>query len=105
MLPMPLPKTAASIVPPVSAAIACAAVTVSHETRFSFPSRCSAITRIVSAMFYVVAFLQRSLLFVVLLDVSHRDQQQGDQHVGAEDGAHQHAAGVDVPLHEEPPRR
>src|SRR5580765_639281 len=47
MLP---PRTAASRVDPVSTARACAAVSVSSETRFSLPSRCSTTTRIVSAM-------------------------------------------------------
>ena len=46
----PPPTTAASSVHPVAAAIACPAVMVSHETRFSFPSRCSTTTRIVSAI-------------------------------------------------------
>src|SRR5579862_8047107 len=44
------PTTAASSDQPVAAAIACPAVMVSHETRFSFPSRCSTTTRIVSAI-------------------------------------------------------
>src|ERR1039458_9838896 len=50
MSPTPLPATAASSVQPVSAAIACAPVMVSQETRFSLPSRCSTTTRMVSAI-------------------------------------------------------
>ena len=46
----PLPTTAASSAHPVWAAMACAPVRVSHETRFSLPSRCSTTTRIVSAI-------------------------------------------------------
>src|SRR3954469_24010129 len=44
------PTTAASTVQPVAAAMACAPVSVSSETRFSFPCCCSTITRMVSAM-------------------------------------------------------
>src|SRR3989441_1593769 len=44
-LPTPLPTIAASSSQPVSAASACPAVSVSHETRFSLPSRCSTTTR------------------------------------------------------------
>src|SRR5512146_3346536 len=47
---MPLPRTAASRAQPVCAAMACPAVSVSQETRFSLPSRCSTTTRIVSAI-------------------------------------------------------
>src|SRR5258707_15568825 len=50
MAPMLLPKTAASTVASMAAAIDCAPVMVSHETRFSLPSRCSTTTRIVFAI-------------------------------------------------------
>src|SRR6185437_5023974 len=50
MLPMLRPTTAASSGQPVCAAMACPAVSVSHETRFSLPSRCSTTTRMVSAI-------------------------------------------------------
>ena len=52
---LPPPTTAASTVQPVCLASACAPVSVSKETRFSLPSRCSAITRIVSAISSVLA--------------------------------------------------
>src|SRR5215813_722062 len=100
MAPTPAPKTAASTVPPVSAAMACAAATVSHETRFNLPSRCSATTRIVSAMVFAIEFSESLPL---LLDVANRDQHQGQKNVYAEQGAHQRASGFDVPLHEEAP--
>src|SRR5690349_20458888 len=47
----PLPTTAASSVHPVSAASNCPATSVSHDVRFSLPSRCSATTRILSDIF------------------------------------------------------
>ena len=47
-LRLPRPTTAASSVQPVSAARAWPAVRVSQETRFSLPSRCSTMTRIVN---------------------------------------------------------
>src|SRR5437868_7915911 len=55
------PRTAASIVHPVAAAMACAPVSVSRETRFSFPCCCSTTTRMVSAMrpFSVLRYLPR----------------------------------------------
>src|ERR1700691_2888558 len=50
MAATPEPTTAASSVSPVWAAMAWPAAMVSHETRFSLPSRCSTTTRIVFAI-------------------------------------------------------
>src|SRR5438105_14795342 len=50
MASMPPSTTAASRLQPVCDEMDCAAVTVSIETRFNLPSRCSTTTRIVSAM-------------------------------------------------------
>src|SRR6516162_8974986 len=112
---MPLPKTAALMIQPVSAAMACAAATVSQETRFNFSSRCSATTRIVSAIiFWLLALGSWPLVETVavsrqsqqpiatsqellasdslplLLDVPHGNQDQGQQHIHTEQSAHQH---------------
>ena len=63
---MLLPITAASTVQPVCLASACAPARVSKETRFSLPSRCSAITRIVSAISSVLdSRLALTLNFIV----------------------------------------
>src|SRR5215813_666013 len=100
MAPTPAPKTAPSMVQPVSAAMACAAAIVSHETRFNLPSRCSATTRIVSAMIFAI---EGSDSLPLLLDVANRDQHQSQQNVHAEQSAHQRASSLDVPLHEQAP--
>src|ERR1700761_1789408 len=47
---MPLPGRTTSTAQPVSFPMACAAAMVSKETRFSFASRCSATTRMMSAI-------------------------------------------------------
>src|SRR5215469_2233073 len=103
--------------------MAWAAATVSQETRFSLPSRCSAMTRIMSAMFsqrssasledfacrlplrlclgHARNATSNSLSF--LLHIPKGDQQQAQQHVYAKDSAHQRASGIDVPLHKKTP--
>src|SRR5271155_1923101 len=50
---MPFPTSTTSTGQPFSFAIACAAAIVSNDTRFSLPSRCSATTRMLSAMLIV----------------------------------------------------
>src|SRR5947209_20225814 len=94
MLEIPLPKTAASTVQPVSAAMACAAATVSQETRFSLPSRCSTTTRIVFAILFS---------YVPFLAEAHHHEHQRDQNVSAEDDAHHYVSGANVPVDEESP--
>src|ERR1051326_2378626 len=69
---MPAPATAASTLQPNSAAMDCAAASVSQETRFSLPACCSATTRMVSG---IVFYVQPRLHAVA--DAEEDDAQAG----------------------------
>src|SRR5579862_110967 len=94
MLSTLLPNTAASTVQPVSAAMAWAAVTVSHETRLSLPSRCSTTTRIEFAILFFPP---------ALFEEPHRKKQKRDGHIYAKDYLHEHVTGTAVPAYEQCP--
>src|SRR6266852_3367736 len=94
---IPLPNTAPSTVQPVSAAMAWAAAMVSRETRFSLPSRCSATTRIVSAI---------SLIYLPFLFLKAPDHQhERYNNVSPEQDPDKSVARADVPVRKKQPAK